>query len=202
MAKAPQFQFKTEAVTVVTPLAETLFMCLAEPNEYTGNYGGKLVFTEDDLSTVVKYKAGKGKEDKATFREVIDNIIDNALEEYKASGKKAVRADKIQHNTDADGNDTGKYEVSVKNMEKPRILNKDRTVEANFDKLISNGSTLKAQLYLKPYVMQGKVGVTAYLNTVLLDNIIEYGGNSDMFDDDDFDSDAMPFDTDDNNGDF
>ena len=202
MAKAPQFQFKTEAVTVVTPLAETLFMCLAEPNEYTGTFGGKLIFTEDDLDTVVKYRVGKGKEERATFREVFDNVINSALEEYKATGKKAVRADKIKPNTDADGNDTGKYEVSVKNMEKPRIINKDRTVEKDFDKLLSNGSTLKAQLYLKPYVMQGKVGVTAYLNTVLLDNVIEYGGNSDMFDEDDFDTDAVPFEVDANNGDF
>lgn len=43
---------------------------------------------------------------------------------------------------------------------------------------------MKAQLYLKPYTMQGKVGITAYLNTALLLDIKEYGSGSDMFDDD------------------
>lgn len=200
--KTKQYQFNTQPVTVVTPLAETLFMCLAEVNEYTGNYGGKLVFDAMDLDTSVKYKSGKGKEERATFKEVVDNIIEESYQELVKDGKKVTKAEKIKINTDADGNDTGKFEMSVKNMEQPRIVNKDRTIEREFTTLISNGSTVKAQLYLKPYVMQGKVGVTAYLNTVLLDNIIEYGGNSDMFDDDDFESDSIPFDADDNNGDF
>jgi hypothetical protein len=37
--------------------------------------------------------------------------------------------------------------------------------------------------------MQGKVGVTAYLNKVVLKDIIEFGGSDDLFDDDTFESD-------------
>ena len=191
MAKVAQYNFKTEAITIVTPVAETLFMCLAEVNEYTGQYGGKLIFTEDDLNKTVKYKVGKGKETKGVFKDIINGMIDDALDEYKDSGKKAVKANKIANHTDQDGNDTGKYELSCKNQDQPRIINKDRTVEKDFDVLVGNGSTMKAQLYLKPYVMQGKVGITAYLNTALLLDVIEYGGGNDMFDDDDFDDTSM-----------
>ena len=192
MAKvAKQFNFTTQPITVVTPVAETLFMCLADVNEYTGKYGGKLVFDEDVINTPVKYKQGKGKEGKAPFIDIINNLIAEALAEYKASGKKAVKADKIKPNTDADGNETGKLEMSCNNQEQPRIVNRDKTVEKDYDVLVGNGSTIKAQLYLKPYVMQGKLGVTAYLNTVLLLDIIEFGGNNDMFDDDDFDDTSV-----------
>lgn len=191
MAKVAQYNFKTEAITIVTPVAETLFMCLAEVNEYTGQYGGKLIFTEDDLNKTVKYKVGKGKETKGVFKDIINGMIDDALAEYKDSGKKAVKANKIANHTDQDGNDTGKYELSCKNQDQPRIINKDRTVEKDFDVLVGNGSTMKAQLYLKPYVMQGKVGITAYLNTALLLDVIEYGSGGDMFDDDDFDDTSM-----------
>ena len=201
MAKAKQYQFTTQPVTVVTPEARTLFMCLAEENEYTNQYGGKLLFNEASLNTEVNWKSKTGK-GKSPFREIVDGLIDEALAEYKATGKKAVRADKIQVNTDADGNETDDFEVSCKNQEQPRIVNRDKTVEKDFETLVGNGSTVKAQLYLKPYVMQGKVGVTAYLNSVQLLDIIEYGNGGDMFDDEtDGTDDTMSYD-DNDNGDF
>ena len=194
MAKIKQYQFNTQAVTVVTPLAETLFMCLADVNEVSGNYGGKLIFTEEALNAKVKYKVGKGKELVGKFKDVIDNIIEEAYQELVSDGKRVTKADKIVSSIDKDGNDSGKYEMSVKNQDKPRILNTDRREEKDFNKLVANGSTMKAQLYLKPYTMQGKVGVTAYLNTALLFNVIEYGASNDMFDDDDFSASADEFD--------
>ena len=194
MAKFKAYQFNTQPRVVVTPEAETLFMCLAEVNEVSGCYGGKLVFTEEALDTQVKVKIGKGKEERLPFREVLDTMLDEAVEELKADKKKATRVDKLQPNTDKDGEETGKYEMSIKNQEQPRILNTDRTVEKNFTTLISNGSTMKAQLYLKPYTMQGKVGITSYLNTALLLNVIEFGSGGDMFDDDDFDDTSADFD--------
>jgi hypothetical protein len=193
--KAGQFNFvQTQPISVVTPEAETLFLSLAEVNEYTGVYGGKLVFTPELLATPVKYKVGKGKEQVKPFEDVINNMVDDALAEYTASGKKATKAPKIQPDKDKDGEETGKFVISCKNQEQPRIVNSDRTVEKNFTTLVSNGSTIKAQLYLKAYVMNGKVGITAYLSTVLLVNVIEYGGSNDMFDDDDFNNDAPSFD--------
>lgn len=197
MAKIKQYQFNTQPRVVVTPEAETLFMCLAEINEVSGNYGGKLVFTEKALNSTVKVKVGKGKETRGTFKDIINDMLDEAYKELKDDGKKVIKAEKLQENTDRDGNPTGKYEMSVKNMEQPRILNTDRTVEKDFNTLLSNGSTMKAQLYLKPYTMQGKVGITAYLNTALLLNVIEYGSGGDMFDDDDFDDDTMNMEDDD-----
>ena len=194
MAKIKQYQFNTQAVTVVTPLAETLFMCLADVNEVSGNYGGKLIFTEEALNSKVKYKVGKGKELVGTFKDIVDNVIEEAYQELVADGKRVSKADKIVPSIDKDGNDSGKYEMSVKNQDKPRILNTDRREEKDFDKLVGNGSTMKAQLYLKPYTMQGKVGVTAYLNTALLFNVIEYGASNDMFDDDDFSATSDEFD--------
>ena len=202
MAKAKQYQFKTQPVTVVTPVARTLFMCLAEENEYTGNYGGKLLFDEDSLNKEVNWKS---KTDKGTapFKDVVNDLIDAAVAEYKATGKKATKAEKIQVNTDQDGNETDDFELSCKNQDQPRIVNRDKTVEKDYDTLVGNGSTVKAQLYLKPYVMQGKVGVPAYLNSVQLLDIIEYGGGDDMFDDEtDGDNDDLPFDDDDNDGDY
>ena len=194
MAKIKQYQFNTQAVTVVTPLAETLFMCLADVNEVSGNYGGKLIFTEEALNSKVKYKIGKGKELVGKFKDIVDNVIEEAYQELVADGKRVSKADKIVPSIDKDGNDNGKYEMSVKNQDKPRILNTDRREEKDFDKLVANGSTMKAQLYLKPYTMQGKVGVTAYLNTALLFNVIEYGASNDMFDDDDFSATSDEFD--------
>ena len=194
MAKIKQYQFNTQAVTVVTPLAETLFMCLADVNEVSGNYGGKLIFTEEALNTKVKYKIGKGKELVGNFKDIVDNVIEESYQELVADGKRVSKADKIVPSIDKDGNDSGKYEMSVKNQDKPRILNTDRREEKDFNKLVANGSTMKAQLYLKPYTMQGKVGVTAYLNTALLFNVIEYGASNDMFDDDDFSASADEFD--------
>ena len=194
MAKIKQYQFNTQAVTVVTPLAETLFMCLADVNEVSGTYGGKLIFTEEALNTKVKYKIGKGKESEGIFKDIVDNVIEEAYQELVADGKRVSKADKIVPSIDKDGNDNGKYEMSVKNQDKPRILNTDRREEKDFDKLVGNGSTMKAQLYLKPYTMQGKVGVTAYLNTALLFNVIEYGASNDMFDDDDFSATSDEFD--------
>lgn len=194
MAKIKQYQFNTQAVTVVTPLAETLFMCLADVNEVSGTYGGKLIFTEEALNTKVKYKVGKDKESVGIFKDIVDNVIEEAYQELVADGKRVSKADKIVPSVDKDGNDTGKYEMSVKNQDKPRILNTDRTEDKDFQKLVANGSTMKAQLYLKPYTMQGKVGVTAYLNTALLFNVIEYGAANDMFDDDDFSATSDEFD--------
>ncbi len=193
-AKIAQYQFNTEPVVVVTPEAETLFMCLADVNEVSGCYGGKLVFTKNALNSQVKFKKGKGKEEKGTFKDIINDMLDEAYNELVSAGKKVTKADKITVNTDKDGISTGKFEMSCKNQEKPKIINKDRTVEKDFTTLISNGSTMKAQLYLKPYTMQGKVGITAYLNTALLLDIKEYGSGSDMFDDDDFDDKSADFD--------
>ena len=193
-AKIAQYQFNTEPVVVVTPEAETLFMCLADVNEVSGCYGGKLVFTRNALNSQVKFKKGKGKEEKGTFKDIINDMLDEAYNELVSAGKKVTKADKITVNTDKDGVSTGNFEMSCKNQEKPKIINKDRTVEKDFTTLLSNGSTMKAQLYLKPYTMQGKVGITAYLNTALLLDIKEYGSGSDMFDDDDFDDTSADFD--------
>ncbi len=195
-AKIAQYQFNTEPVVVVTPEAETLFMCLADVNEVSGCYGGKLVFTKNALNSQVKFKKGKGKgkEEKGTFKDIINDMLDEAYNELVSAGKKVTKADKITINTDKDGVPTGKFEMSCKNQEKPKIINKDRTVEKDFTTLLSNGSTMKAQLYLKPYTMQGKVGITAYLNTALLLDIKEYDSGSDMFDDDDFDDTSAGFD--------
>ena len=193
-AKIAQYQFNTEPVVVVTPEAETLFMCLADVNEVSGCYGGKLVFTKSALNSQVKFKKGKGKEDKGVFKDIINGMLDEAYNELVSAGKKVTKADKITVNTDKDGIPTGNFEMSCKNQEKPKIINKDRTVEKDFTTLLSNGSTMKAQLYLKPYTMQGKVGITAYLNTALLLDIKEYGSGSDMFDDDDFDDTSADFD--------
>ena len=192
------YTFTTEAITVVTPVAETLFMCLAEPNDYTNKFGGKLLFTEEALNSEVKFKVGKGKPQGGTFKDIINDLLDRAYDEYVGTGKKATKVDKLKENTDADDNPTGKTEISVGNQEQPRIVNADKTVNNDFDILVGNGSKIKAQLYLRPYVMQGKVGITAYLNSVQLIDIIEYGSGGDMFDDESDDVSVA----DDNNGDF
>lgn len=183
------YQFNTKSVTVVTPEASTLFMCLASPNDYTGKFGGKLVFTPEALEQEVSYQPQGGPKGKASFESIINNLLDSAHSEYvQDTGKKAAKVPKIVEGTDKNGSDDGTFVMSVANQEQPKILDKNKTKLEGYDTLISNGSTMKAQLFLKPYVMSGKVGVTAYLNTVLLGDIIEYGASQDLFDDDDFDT--------------
>ena len=80
-AKIAQYQFNTEPVVVVTPEAETLFMCLADVNEVSGCYGGKLVFTKNALNSQVKFKKGKGKEEAVHGR----TSVDKELTELKKS---------------------------------------------------------------------------------------------------------------------
>lgn len=181
------YNFTTPAVKVVTPEAKTLFMSLAEVNEYTGNYGGKLVFTPEQLEQEVSYTSIGSPKDKAPFKDVLNDLVDAAFKEYiTESGKKATKVYKVAPSKDAEGEDNGLFEVATKNQQQPRIQNTDKTVEKDYSTLVANGSTIKASLYLKPYVMQGKVGITAYLNGVLLIDVIEYGAKDDMFDDEDF----------------
>ena len=193
------YKFEKQPQDVVLPEAKTLFMSIAEVNEVTGNYGGTLVFTEDQLSTPITFKEWRTNEKvKKPFKQGVDDLIDAYLEEYNAQAKKpVVRADKFKQATDKDGLALeGKFEFSCKNKEQPNVVDHDRTKLPNFDKLVGNGSTVKCQISLVPYVMQGKVGVTAYLKYVLLKDLIEYSadGGSNPFDDDDFDEDAPNFD--------
>lgn len=184
MAKVKGFEFSTQAVKVVTPIAETLFMCIAEPNEYTEAYGGKLLFTEEQLDKEVTYTVGKSSTKmKAPFRSIIDDIIDEALKEVKTATKKGTREDKIKVHQDKEGNDTDKFEIACKNKDKPRVVDIKGNLMEDFEALIGNGSKVKAQLYLKPYTMQGKVGVTAYLNSLQIIDLIEYGNSDSMFED-------------------
>lgn len=185
------YNFKTAAIKVATPEAKTLFMCLAEVNEYTGKYGGKLIFTPEQINTEVGFTQVGSAKAKKPFGQVVNDLLDEAYTEYTTdTGKKAKKVAKIVPATDADGNETGNFELGCTNQAQPKIMNPDRTVEKDYQVLVGNGSTVKASLYLKPYVMQGKVGVTAYLNGVLLLDIIEFGGGDDLFDDDDFASES------------
>ena len=195
-----KYKFETIPQTVVTPDAKTLWMCLAEPGEITGSYGGSLIISDDDVNNEVTFKEWKtNKKVKKGFMDGVNDLIDKALEEYNSNPKtkkKAVRADKIKVATDKDGNETNDFEISCKNKDQPKVVDHDRTRIPDFDKLVGNGSTVKAQISLVPYVMQNKVGVTAYVDYVLLKDLIEYGGgsNDNPFDDDDFDSEAMMYD--------
>jgi len=194
-----KYKFEKLPQEVVTPDAKTLFMSLAEVNEVTGNYGGTLIFDKSQMKQEVTFKEWRtNNKEKKGFQQGIDDLIDAYLEEYNAQAKKkAVRADKVKIHCDKDGKElTDKVELSCKNKEQPNVVDHDRTKLPNFDKLVGNGSTVKCQLNLVPYVMQGKVGVTAYLSYVLLKDLIEYDGSGggNPFDDDDFDEDAPNFD--------
>ena len=181
------YNFKTSAVKVTTPEATTLFMCLAEVNEFTGKFGGKLIFTPEALEQEVNYQVIGESRGKKAFKDVFNDLLEAAYLEYvQDSGKKAAKVAKIRESKDAEGNENGLFELSCGNLEKPTIQNTDRTVEKDYSTLIANGSTMKANLYLKPYIMNGKLGITAYLNGVLLINVIEFGGGDVMFDDEDF----------------
>jgi hypothetical protein len=193
-----KYKFETIPQTVVTPEAKTLFMCLAEVNEVTGSYGGTLVISGDDINKETTFKEWRtNKKVKKGFMDGVNDLIDKALDEYNnnpKTKKKAVRADKIKVATDRDGNETEDFELSCKNKDQPKVVDKDRTRLPDFDKLVGNGSIVKAQISLVPYVMQGKVGVTAYLDYVLLKDLIEYGDSSDNpFDDEDFEAGSMDF---------
>lgn len=187
------YQFpKTMTTRVVTPEAKTLFMCLADVNEYTGAYGGKLVFTKEQLDTEVAYQTAGGKRERKAFGDIINDTLEEAYSYYvQDTGKaNAKKVEKFLDGADKDGNPDGTLVMSAKNSEQPKIQNTDRTFEENYDKLVGNGSTIKANLNLKPYVAPNgqEVGITAYLNGVLLVDIIEYGSEGDLFDDDDFGS--------------
>jgi len=187
---AKGYNFNTNPVTVVTPEAKTLFMCLAEVNEYTGKFGGKLVFTPEQLNQEVSFKENGGAKGRKAFGAIVSELLDNAYNEYTTdTGKKATKVSKIQDGTNADGDADGTSVISTANQNQPDILDSSKKVIKDYDVLVGNGSTVVAQLYLKPYVMQGKVGVTAYLNKVVLKDIIEFGGSDDLFDDDTFESD-------------
>ena len=198
-AKKPaSYQFEMLPVVVVTPLALTHFMCLAEINEVTGKFGGSLLFTDEDLDQEVNFKEWTTKEKwKDGFFEGVDAMINEALEEYNSNNKKqATRADKFLTHFDKEDNETDLWEFKIKNNDQPKIVDKHKQRIPEFDELIGNGSQVKVQVNLKPYFMQGKVGVTAYVDYVLIKEIVEYGGGAGgiPFDDDDFDDDANEID--------
>lgn len=191
-----RYNFTTKSRTVITPDAKTLFMCLAEVNEVTGHFGGKLVFTPEQLEAQVKVEnwGGSGKSQKP-FGEVINGMLDEVVTELQASGKKVTKAEKLQKATDKDGNETGNFEMSCKNKDKPTVVGADRQKYTDFDKLVGNGSTVKARINLVPYTMSGKAGITAYIDYVLIKDLIEYSANGgDVFDEDDFTPSDCPFD--------
>ncbi len=197
---AVKYKFEVKPQSVVTPLGETFFMCLAEVNEVTGQFGGSLLFTEDQLDNEVTFKEWvTGDKVKKGFQQGIDDLIDEALEDYNSNNKrKAKRADKIIVHLDKEGEETDLFEFKIKNKDQPKIVDKFKQRIKDFDELLGNGSTIKCQVNLVPYFMQGKVGVTAYVDYVLIKEVVEYGGggSNNPFDDDDFDDDAHGFDED------
>lgn len=193
--KPVAFEFSMTPVSVVTPLATTHFICLAEENEVSGNFGGTLLFTDADLDQEVTFKEWGKDGDKWTegFFDGVDSLIEEALEEYNVAHKKpAQRADKFKVHSLEDGTETELWEFSIKNKDQPKVVDKYKQRIKDFDELVGNGSTIKVQVNLKPYFMQGKVGVTAYFDYVLIKEIKEYGGGGggNPFDDDDFEEDG------------
>ena len=126
--KPASYEFDMLPVAVVTPLALTHFMCLAEENEVTGKFGGSLLFTDADLDQEVNFKEWTTKEKwKDGFFEGVDAMIEDALEEYNANNKKqAERADKFLVHYDKDENETDLWEFKTN---KKNNSNKEKTSE-------------------------------------------------------------------------
>lgn len=180
MAIKRQYTFDIKGIKVTTPVAETLFMCLKDVNEYTGKYGGKLVFDESALNARVPVTVNKVTVTQG-FKETIDDLLADALNEYqKNTGKKATAVSLFKENKDKEGNDTGKLEFTAKSFEPTIVVTADKVkIPQTQIPLLSNGSTVKMQLNIVPYFMNGNVGLTCYINAVQLLNVIEYGGGSD-----------------------
>ena len=195
---AAKYEFKTQSIKFVTPMAKTLFFALADVGTYSGKFGGKLIFDESQLDDTIKYTVGKSsKAFKGKFSEVIKNLIIEAKEEYEASTKKKAKiVEKFIPVVDKDGNEVqGVVAFKAENKNQPQIVNKDRHLLKDFNEQVGNGSTVKVAVYVTPYIMNGKIGVAAYPSTVLIDNLVSYGGNDlDMFDDDDFENTSDDFD--------
>lgn len=203
MAKAKRYEFEQEMVTITTPKAETFFMCVTEPSEYTDSYGGGLIFKDDILDTPVTVTVGKKKQqDKVPFRQVVDDMIDASLKEYIATTKKkATRADKLVEHIDKDGNVIdGVMKLTCKNNEAIKVFDKYGKINRDFDETVYNGSEVKAKLKLVPYVMQGKVGVTAYINSIQIIELVEMGEDDGGFDDESGDDDMPDWDDNDATG--
>ena len=198
MAKSKKYEFTTEPIKFVTPMAKTHFFSIAEVGEYSGKFGGTLVFDVSQLDETIKYTVGRSsKPQKGKFGEVVKKLIETAIAEYQEdTGKKAQFADKFVPVKDKDQQEIdGVVGFKVQNQEKPQVVNKERQLIKDFSEKVGNGSSVKVAVYLKPYIMNGKIGVAAYFSTVLINNLISYGGNDlDMFDDDDFENTSDDFD--------
>lgn len=180
MAIKKQYNFNYKGMKVTTPAGKSLFMCLRDVNEYTQKFGGSIIYTPEELETLVPV-FNDGVKTSLPFKEAIDLALDTAYEEYLATGKKATRVDYFKEDTDKDGNPTGNLKINIKAFERPSVVDASRVAipEAQLP-LVGNGSTIKAQINVVPYVMNGNVGLTAYINAVQLIDLVEFGEVSDF----------------------
>lgn len=171
---------KFDGVKIFTPIVATGYNHLNKPDEYKGqkNFKTELIFTAEELDEI--------KDD-------IDAVIDEKFNEVIAgiknpkNKKKVYKAYPWVEQEDDDGNETGNYIIRLKS--KPNRKGKRRfpIVDSQGDKtdvLVYGGSKIRAEVYVKPYVMDvegpegkfKKVGVTLYIQAI---QIAELAGDGD-----------------------
>ena len=116
----------------------------------------------------------------------ICNLDDKTIKELKKHGLD------VKKGTDKK-EDQGHYITAKASKYAPRVLNNKREVMDGSD-LIGNGSTIKVSITPFKWNFQGKSGVSAALNSLMVVKLEEYGGGdyleADPDDDFSFDSDG------------
>lgn len=198
--KAKKITFDFETVNIVTPKGSSEYLKVLGVDDLSEKFGGKILFTEDDLSSTVTVKRG-GSKDKVVFGDYISELLDEAVEQVKpqlAKGKKIKVVDKLKEVQDDEGNTL--YSFSCSSKYDIRVVGRDKK-QMELESELGNGSVIRANVIIEPYSMPGddgvvKVGLVSYLNSIQVLEIVEYSSD-DMFDDEDESDDDIVFDDDD-----
>jgi hypothetical protein len=172
---------KFEGVKIVTPIVKTGYNHLNKPDEYKGvkNFKTELIFTAEELDEI------KGKVEK-----VIDTQFDEVIAGIKnpKNKKKVYKAYPWTEQEDDDGEETGNFIIRLKSKPNDKGKRRFPIVDANGDKtdvLVYGGSKIRAEVYVKPYVMDvegpegkfKKVGVTLYIQAIQIAELAGDGGS-------------------------
>jgi len=172
--------------TVITPVADAMWAKITEPQTSPYNstpmYSMDMVFTPDEAEPL-----------QSKLTTILDDYYDEIHSGLNAAkAKSLVKADVFKEQVDKEGNLTGnlliktkQYGQSMKGDTMPMPIS-DATgkVMKGFDKLVGNGSRVRAKLYIKPYHMAStnQVGISLRLNAVQIVELNEYSKAGDGFD--------------------
>lgn len=177
---------KNKIQPVITPVADAMWAKITEPA--TSPYNSKAMYSMDLVFTP---EEAKPLMEQLTKQH--DSFYDEIHSELNAAKQKSlVKTPIFKEQVDKDGNLTGNLVLKTKQYghnikgELMRMPISDSTgkVMNGFDKLVGNGSKVRAKIYPKPYHMNStnSVGISMRLNAVQIIELNEYSKADSGFD--------------------